>query len=88
MADVLLLRIQVVQYHCRVTLVAGGEHDDFAYSRKLLQKLSGVGSDVDPRVDLFARGEPNIELNIVGQAQGFVAVDQSLVQVQNYSVSN
>ena len=88
MADILPLGVEMIKHHSRITLVACGEHNYFAYLREFLQELLSVRPYVDSRVNLLAGGELYIELHIVGQVQSLIAMDQSLVQVQYHSVIN
>ena len=82
-ADVLVLRVEVVEDHIGVAFVTGREDNDLAHLRHFFQELLGVGTDVDPRINDLASGELDLEGDIMGKAQILVAVNECLVKVQD-----
>lgn len=81
---VLILRIQVVQDDISVAGVTGGKDDDFEVFAQILEDLLGVGSDVDSCLYDFSGGEGDRQFDIVGWSQSIIAVDQCLIQIENY----
>ena len=79
----LLFRVEFVQDHIGVGLVAGCEHDYLKLGRHPFQKTDRVGSDVDPDFHgillIKFDGEFQVRLRFVI----LVAVDQCLIQIQD-----
>lgn len=80
--NVFVLGVQVVQYHVGVARVTRCKHDHFKIFRKIPQKLCGVGSDVDARLDDLSGWELDWQFYIIRDACVLVAVDQGLVKVK------
>ena len=81
MTDVLPFRVQIVKNDVGVAFMACRKHDDLAHFRQFFQKLFGKGSNIDPGVDLFPGGKFDLQSDIMGKRQIFVAMDEGLIEI-------
>ena len=86
MVDVKVIGVEVVQNHIRIARVTGCEDDDLEVFAQILEDFLSIGSDVDACLDDLSSWEGDRQFNIVGWSQGIVAVNQSLIQIEDHTL--
>ena len=83
MLDVLSFRVQLVQHHIGIRLVASGECNDFVELGHSLEETYGVGADCDVSLSCRPIFHLNRKHDIVWFCLIFLAVNNGLIDVQN-----
>lgn len=86
MLEDLPLRVEVVEHHVSIAAVAGCENDELEVASELVQESNRIGPDIDTCVDLLPVGHFDGEDDVAGSLRVFVAVNQSLVEVEHQSL--
>jgi len=63
--------------------VTCSENDHLKVAGKNFEQLNSVGPDIDPCLNLFPSGELDSYFDVKGRVQRLIAMDQSLVQIEN-----
>ena len=82
--DPLVFGVQVIDYYIGVACVAGGEDDDLEIFAEVFEDLLGVGADVDACFNELAGGKFDGQFDVVGRVEVVIAVNEGLVQIEDY----
>lgn len=84
MVDVLVLRVKMIKDNICIAGMASCKHYHLEILRQIHQNLLSMGSDVDSSFDHLSVWKCYWQFNIVCSIQWLVAVNQSLIQIENH----
>lgn len=76
----------MVEDYISITLMTCCEDDDLTDLRHFFQKLLGIWTDIDSRIDELSSWKFDLESDIMRKAQILIAMNQGLVKIQNEGI--
>ena len=76
----------MVEDYISITLMTCCKDDDLTDLRHFFQKLLGIWTDIDSRIDELSSWKFDLESDIMRKAQILIAMNQGLVKIQNEGI--
>ena len=86
MTHQLSLWIKMVQDNIGVAFMTGCKDYNLTELREFFEELHGVGTDIDSGIDFLSSGELDLEGDVMRDAEVFIAMDESFIEVENQGV--
>jgi len=83
----LALWVQVVQHHISIARVACRKNNNLEVLRQVFKYFDCIGTNIDACLYHLASWKSHWQSNIVGSIQSIVAMNQSLIQIENYRLT-